>query len=251
MRLIPIKTDVLKPGQKVFDFFIKHASGKIKNNDLIALSSKLASNEQGGIIELAKIKPSKRAFLLARKYALPPAFCQIVINEADKILGGVKGALLTKKDGFVTASAGLDRSNAKKGFALLWPKDREKYLDKLKNALESHFKIKLGLIMVDSCCSPLRLGTRGLALAISGFVGIIDERKNKDIFGHKMTITRLSLADNLACAANLLMGETNQKTPFVILRGVKVKWSKKPCQILSRELKMNPRSCLFQDYSLK
>ncbi len=249
MQIIPIHTKFLKPGQKIFDLFIKHVSkSKIKNNDIITIASKLVSYEQNRIIELKTIIPSKKALVLSKKYSLSPEFCQLVLREADKVIGGVKNAILTLKNGFVIANAGADHSNVKKGYAALWPKNGEKYLDSLKRALESHYKAKIGLILVDSHCAPLRLGTRGMALAISGFEGIIDERMNKDIFGNKMKITRVSLADDLASTANLLMGESGQKIPFVIFKGIKMRLSKKSAMTLSKDLKMNPKTCLFRDY---
>jgi len=251
MRLIPIKTNVLKPGEKVFDLFLKFNKHKIKNGDIIALASKIVSYEQNRLIELKDIKVSKKAKSLAKKYNLWPSFCQLVIDESDKIIGGVKKAILTLKDGLVLANAGIDHSNVKKGLAALWPHNRHQYLDKLRKALESYYKAKIGLIMVDSHCSPLRLGTNGLAISIAGFKGVIDERNKKDLFENKMKITFHNLADDLASASNSLMGERNQKTPFVLIKNFKIKKTNLGAAKLSKELKMGPETCLFKDYHVK
>ncbi|MDZ7798352.1 MAG: coenzyme F420-0:L-glutamate ligase [Patescibacteria group bacterium] len=251
MKLIPIKTKILKPGEKVFDLFLKHNKYKIKNGDIIALASKIVSYEQENLVELKKIKATKKAKILAKKYELSPEFCQLVIDESDKIIGGVKKALLTLKDGLVLANAGLDHSNVKKGLAALWPSSRHLYLDKLRKAFESHYKPKIGLIMVDSHCSPLRQGTTGLAIAISGFKGTINEKGKHDLFKNKMEITYHNIADDLAAAANGLMGERNQKIPFVIIKNFKIKKSNLKASKLSKELLIKPSSCLFRHYHVK
>lgn len=252
MEIIPFKTPVIKPGQDLVPLFLKlFKKHPLRHNDVLGITSKIVAVSQNRLAKLNQIKPGKKASLLGKKYNLAPAFCELVSREADKIIGGVKKAILTLKNGLAVANAGIDLSNIKPGWAVLWPQDMELYLDKLKKALEGRFKAKIGLIIVDSHCSPLRFGTRGLALAISGFTGLIDERGKKDLFGRKMLITRVNLADELASAASSLMGERSQRTPIVIIRGAPITPSKKSARLLTRQLLIRPSACLFKDYRVK
>jgi len=251
MEVIPIKTGVLNPGEEVINLFLKYNKNKISSGDILVIASKIVSFEQNRIINLKKVKSTQKARLLSKKYKLSPAFCQLVIEESDRIFGGVKKAILTQKEGYVLANAGIDHSNVKSGYAALWPIDRSFYLEELKKRLEGHFQAKIGLIMADSHCAPLRLGTRAMAIAIAGFKGISDERGFKDLFFNKMKITQQSLADDLASAANILMGESRQRIPFVLIKKAPVKLSQKPARILTQELLIKPNSCLFRNYCLK
>jgi coenzyme F420-0:L-glutamate ligase/coenzyme F420-1:gamma-L-glutamate ligase len=252
MEIIPLKTPLIKPGEDLtalfFKIFKKHP---LKNKDIVVISSKIVAVSQNRLAKLNQIKPQKSACALSRKYNLSPAFCELVIKESDMIVGGVKKAILTLKNGMAIANAGIDLSNVKPGFAVLWPQMADKYLDSLKKALERRFKAKIGLILADSHCSPLRLGTRGLAMAIAGFSGIIDERGKKDLFGKKMLITRVGLADELASIASALMGEREQKTPLVIIRQAPITLSKKSSGFLTKQLLIKPPACLFRNYQVK
>lgn len=252
MEIIPVKTPLIRPGEDLTALFFKmFKKYPLKNRDVIVISSKIVAVSQNRLVELNQIKPRKSAYALSLKFNLTPAFCELVINESDKIVGGVKKAILTLKNGMAIANAGIDLSNVKPGWAVLWPQKKEIYLDKLKQAIERRFKAKIGLIIADSHCSPLRLGTRGVALAIAGFSGVIDERGKKDLFGKKMLITRVGLADELASAAASVMGERNQRTPLVIIRQAPITLSKKSSRILTRELLIKPSACLFKNYQVK
>ncbi|MFH1366657.1 MAG: coenzyme F420-0:L-glutamate ligase [Patescibacteria group bacterium] len=252
MEIIPVKTPLIKPGEDLAPLFLKLLKNhSLKNKDMVVISSKIIAISQNRLVKLNQIKPRPSAYALSRKYALTPEFCELVIRESDKIVGGVKKAILTLKNGMAVANAGIDLSNVKSGLAVLWPSKPAIYLDKLKKGLERRFKAKIGLIAADSHCSPLRLGTRGVALAIAGFNGIIDERGKKDLFGKKMRITRVGLADELASAAASLMGERDQKVPIVIIRRAPLTLSNKSSQSLTRKLLIKPSACLFKNYQVK
>jgi coenzyme F420-0:L-glutamate ligase/coenzyme F420-1:gamma-L-glutamate ligase len=151
----------------------------------------------------------------------------------------------------VIANAGVDQSNTPINTAILWPKDPSNTAQSLKNALILRFGKQIGVILVDSQCFPLRRGTRGFTLAIAGLEGIIDERGKKDLFGKKMRITTVNIADQLAAAASSVMGERGQKVPVVIIRNAPIKLSKKNVNILNKELLMSSEACLFKDYGLR
>lgn len=245
MEIIPIKTKKLlkDPLKDIFKIIKK----KLKNGDILVITSKIVSLKYGGLIDLKKVIPSQRALRLAKKYSLSPQFVEMVIKESEMILGGVKRAILTLKNGVLMANAGIDASNVPKNYIVKLPKNIEKIADEIRQKIKKITGKKVGLIINDSVCLPLRLGTHHLALAISGFFGIIDERGKKDVFNKKMKITFHNIADEIASTAGLIMGERNQQIPAVIIRGLPVKFTNLPAKKLTKKLIIPYHQDLFKD----
>jgi coenzyme F420-0:L-glutamate ligase len=166
----------------------------------------------------------------------------IVLEEADRILGGVRGFLLTVKNGILTANAGIDLKNCPPGTAILWPKNADRSAALLRKRLEKRYSARLGVIVVDSRVTAMRLGTVGLAIGVSGLAPVSDHRGTSDIYGRKAKITQTNVADDLASSAHLLMGETNQRIGVVIARGVPVSLRDVDG---SRRARLNATRCLI------
>ena len=133
----------------------------------------------------------------------------------------------TIRQNLICANAGIDESNAC-GKIVLLPKDPYKTANKLRQALCKYYKIKkLGIILTDSFILPLRAGVINIAVAYSGFVGVQNYCGKKDIFGRKLKMTLVNIADSLATSAGLTMGECAQKCPIALIRGAKVKFTSK------------------------
>lgn len=246
INIIPIKTKILKRGD--FENLLKIIGKKIRNKDILVITSKIISLEYNGLINLKKIVFGQKAYKLAKKYGLLPPFVQLVMKESDKILGGVKGAILTLKKGVLMANAGLDRSNVPKNYVIRIPKNLEEIAENIRLNLCSKLGLlKLGVVINDSVCLPLRRGTHHFALAISGFFGIIDERGKKDLFNKKMMITTRNIADEIASLAGLIMGERKEKIPAVIIRGLPVKFTNLPAGKLTKQLIISRQEDLFKN----
>ncbi|MFN3301599.1 MAG: coenzyme F420-0:L-glutamate ligase [Patescibacteria group bacterium] len=245
MQIIPIKTKRLlkNPLKEIF----KIAKKKLKNNDILVITSKIISLEYGGLIDLKSVDFSRKSEKLSKKYGIPQKFAQLVIKESDAILGGTKGAILTLKNGIFMANAGIDASNVPKNYLIKLPENIEEIADKIRQRIMKTIGKRIGLVINDSICLPLRLGTHHYALAISGFFGIIDERGKKDLFNKKMKITFHNLADEIASAAGLIMGERKEKIPAVIIRGLPVKFTNLSAKKLTKELIISRQRDLFKD----
>jgi coenzyme F420-0:L-glutamate ligase/coenzyme F420-1:gamma-L-glutamate ligase len=146
----------------------------------------------------------------------------MVLQEADAIFGGVPGFLLTLKDGTLTANAGIDLKNCPPGTAVLWPRNSDTSASKLRRFLQRSFSVRLGVVIVDSRVTPLRLGTVGLAIGVSGLSCVRDYRGVRDLHGRKIRITRVNIADDLAASAHLLMGEAAERIGIVVVRNAPV-----------------------------
>ena len=228
MQLFAAKSRLIRPGdlltEKLFEA-LSRAKLQIKNGDILAVASKVVSIAERNILPLERVEPTGIARKLGRRFALPADFVQVVMDEADNLYGGVPGVLLTTKKGDATANSGVDRKNAPPQTVIPWPINPHQSAQKIRRAIYQKLGKRVGVVIVDSRVNPLRLGTVGLAIGCSGFQPVKDERGVKDLYGRRVSITFHALADGIAAAAHLLMGETRETTPFVLVRDAPVKLS--------------------------
>lgn len=223
MHLIPLSTPLLKSGDDLAA--ILSASAKIQEGDILVISSKAISTVECGAIDLSAITVSKDAKEWSKKTGRSPEFCEAVLMELKQLHGkavsACPGAILTevRPDGLpsgtiLTANAGLDESNIQKGFAIGWPVDMVKSVQNISSKIGK----RTAVIISDSCCVPRRRGVTAFALVCAGIDPVVDLIGRKDLFGKQMRITNEAVADQLATAANILMGNEAQSVPAVIIR---------------------------------
>lgn len=246
MKIIAIQTAILKnkPLAKIISQ-IKTKNIPLANGDVLVVTSKVVSLDENRLVKLADVKASDEANQLAKIYDFSPEYSQVIIDEADEILEGVKRAILTIKSNILIANAGADTSNVPPGYAVIWPKNPVESAQRIKNLVKKEFGFDVGVIITDSHCLPLRRGTIGIALAVAGFEPLTDDRGRLDLFDKKLKITYHNLADDLSSAANLVMGEYNQRIPAVIIKNAPIMLSQKSAQTLTNQLKISKREDLF------
>ncbi len=194
-----------------------------QTGDVIALSSKYVAISQGRIVKLNEVHVTQQAEALAERYNMNAALAQLVIDESEHIFGGIPlGFLLTWREGVISPNAGIDRSNIPNGQAVLLPADAYETTRAIRRALEAHYGVRLGVLLTDSWLVPGRWGTTGVALAMSGFEPLQDERGKLDLFGNPMAVTQRSMADALCVAAQLVMGERDEATPIAVIRNAPI-----------------------------
>jgi len=245
MQLFGIQTRLVKPKDDLVGIVLEALARQrlaIDDGDVLVLASKVVSLAQGRLARLGTINPSEEARKLAEKYELDSRFAEVVLSEADEVYGGVSRALLTLKDGALIANAGVDRKNAPVGFVVLWPQNPHASAEKIRAEILKRADRKIGVLIVDSRVTPLRMGTTGVAIGIAGFNPIRDCRARRDLYGNEVLITRHALADDLAGAAHLVMGETEARMPAVLAKQVPISLAEEadPALLLIAE-----RECLF------
>ena len=233
MRLFSVKLPLIKKNAPLLDIIvktIKENNESLEEGDILVISEKVVATAQGRIVNLSEITAiSNKAKELAEKYDMDERFVELILTEAEEILGGMTHVILAKVDDFLIANAGIDQSNAGSNNVVLLPKDLKKSASYYRNALKSEFNLKdLGVIIADSRVQPLRKGTIGIAVATAGFEPIEDCRGQPDLFGRPLEITLRAIADDLASAAQFLLGEANEQTPIVIIRGSNVEFTGSP-----------------------
>jgi coenzyme F420-0:L-glutamate ligase/coenzyme F420-1:gamma-L-glutamate ligase len=194
--------------------------GEIREGDVLVISSKFMAISEGRVVRLDSVKPGARAKRLSKKYGMSPEFCELIARESDEILGGVKGFILTLRDGLLTPNAGIDRSNIEHRKVVLYPKNPLESAEKIVELERRRRRVRIAVVVSDSRLMPTRMGTVGVALAAAGLLGVRDMRGKPDLFGNPLKVTRQAIADDLCSAAQLLMGEADEGTPIVLVRGL-------------------------------
>lgn len=202
---------------------LQQADYTLQDGDVVAISSKYVAISEGRIVTLDEVQPGERALELAARYHMDARMAQLVVQEAEHIFGGIPiGYLLTWRQGVISPNAGIDRSNIPAGYAVLLPADSYVSARQIREALQAHYGVRLGVILTDSWLVPGRWGTTGVSLGASGFLPVEDERGKPDLFGSPMQVTQRGVADALSVAAQATMGERDEATPLVVLRGAKI-----------------------------
>ena len=216
---------------------------RLQEGDVIVISTKYISNSQGRIVDLEKIKASKYGMKIADEYQLKPGIAEIIIRESDKIFGGIGGFVITSADNIMAPNAGIDKSNAKKGKAILYPTDPYLIAEQIRRKVFLKLLIHVGVVLVDSRLMPARIGTSGVAVSCAGIEPVLDMRSKKDLDGNPLKVTFQAVVDNLATIANHKMGEGGESKPFAIVRNSGAKLTDR--KINSSEMAIAPEQCVY------
>lgn len=199
---------------------IDRLAGRVlRDGDILVISSKFLAISEGRIVRLKGVKATPEADELATRYAISPELCELIIRESDEIIGGVPGFILALKSGLLTPNAGIDKSNIRHGSVVLYPRRPLESATMIRGALKHARGVNVGVVVCDSRLMPTRRGTTGVAIAAAGLEGIRDLRGKSDLFGNVLRVTSQALADDLSSAAQLVMGESDEASPIVVVRG--------------------------------
>ncbi|MGD0146246.1 MAG: coenzyme F420-0:L-glutamate ligase [Nitrososphaerales archaeon] len=193
---------------------------QIRENDVLVISSKFVAISEGRTASLSSVKPSGRATELSRKFDVQAELCELVLQESDLIIGGVPGFILTLWNGLLTPNAGIDKSNIEHGRVVLYPKNPHESAVRIAGEMRNRRGVRVGVVISDSRLTPTRMGTVGVALAAVGVQAIRDLRGHLDLFGNPLKVSRQAIADDLCSGAQLVMGEADEATPVVLVRGL-------------------------------
>jgi coenzyme F420-0:L-glutamate ligase/coenzyme F420-1:gamma-L-glutamate ligase len=213
------------------------------DGDVFVVTQKIVSKAEGRHVDLGTVVPSDRAVLLAAEVGKDARLVELILSESTEVVRHRKAVLVTAhRLGHVMANAGIDQSNVGSEGAdhvLLLPRDPDLSAQMLKARLDTEFGADVAVVISDSFGRPWRNGVVGVALGAAGIPALWDRIGAPDLFGRKMQMTEVALADQLASAACLLMGETNEGIPVVHVRGVRVMAEPLPAAALIRPKSMD------------
>ena len=196
----------------------------LADGDVLVVAQKIVSKAENRYVDLATVTPSPRAVELAAVTQKDPRLIEVILSESGEVVRARPGLIIVRhRLGWVCASAGVDRSNvapAGQDVVLRLPVDPDASARQIRAALCERFQASVGVIIADSHGRPHRMGTIGVAIGVAGLPGLEDWRGRKDLFGYTLEHTEVALADQIASAATLLLGQAAEAIPAVLVRGV-------------------------------
>lgn len=207
MNIKPIKTHIIRPGQITLIDLVDQYIDVLDKGSVVCISSKIVSLCENNVLDPKNID-----------------FDKVVKNETQFYLDRDKSkynSMLTIAQNTLIGVAGIDKSNSDNTY-VLWPTNPIASAKEVYNKLRKKFNLnKLGVIIVDSCSRPLRLGTVGTSLAHFGFNELNDYRGSKDLFDREITVSRSNIAESIATASVMAMGEGREQTPLAVITDIK------------------------------
>lgn len=199
----------------------KKQGSPVEDGDVVVVTHVAVSKAEGSIVDLDEIVPSERAKQIALKVGKEPAMVEVILRETKEIVRIGQNSLITEtKQRIVCANAGVDRSNVKgeRKVALL-PKDPDESARNIREEIKKLTNVNTAVIISDTHGRPLRMGEINVAIGVAGFKPIRDRRGEKDLFGYVLRIKQTNIADELASAAELVIGQANEGIPAALIRG--------------------------------
>jgi coenzyme F420-0:L-glutamate ligase / coenzyme F420-1:gamma-L-glutamate ligase len=194
------------------------------DGDIVCLAQKIVSKAEGQQVALSSVTPSAQAIELAAETEKDPRMVELILQESSEVLRKKPGVLIMRhRLGLVGAHAGIDQSNVDHSDgeqALLLPADPDASAAQLRADLAAKTGKQVGVIITDSQNRPWRMGTTGCAIGCAGITVLDDHRGGVDVYGRELKVTLINRADSLAAAATLVMGETTEKIPLALIRGL-------------------------------
>ena len=246
LRVLPLLSKRMEQRFDVFEALLKTLQANnvtLEEEDVLVISTKYISNAQGRVIDLKSITASKEGFEISKRFKLKSEMAEIIIRESDGIFGGIGGFVITSSDNIMAPNAGIDRSNAKKDQAILYPVKPYLVAEEIRRKIFLKFFIHVGVILVDSRLMPARVGTSGVAIACAGIEPVLDMRAKRDLGGNPLKVTFQATADNLATIANHKMGEGAESRPFAIIKNSNVTITDRV--IHPSEMAISPDQCVY------
>ena len=194
----------------------------LEDKDIFVLAQKVVSKAEGRIVNLATVAPSPRAIELGAQIEKDARLVELILRESKSVVRTRPGTIIVEhKLGYICANAGIDHSNVtgEGESVLLLPENPDQSASQIRTKIESKTNKKIGVMIIDSHGRAWRIGTEGVCIGLSGIPGVIDERGWQDLFGYTLRITMVGVADELAAAASLVMGQAAEGTPIVHVRG--------------------------------
>ncbi len=221
--IIPIKiTKEIEQSDDLLDLILSSPSKPdIKDGDIIVITQKIISKHEGQIVDLSKVVPSILAIGIASDYGKDPRAIQVILDESKRIVRMYYGIIIAETyNDFICANAGVDESNVKGGYVTLLPKNSDASAAKLRKQIMKRIGKKVAVVVSDTFGRPFREGQINQAIGLSGISALCNYVGTKDSFGRILHVTAIAIADELCCAAELVMGKT-LNTPIAIIRNYK------------------------------
>lgn len=194
----------------------------IENKDIIVIAQKIISKAEGRLINLNKVKPSQNAIDVSNQVNKDPRFIEMILQESRKIVRIFNNTLIAETHhGFICANAGIDQSNVsnKKNYVLLLPVNPDRSAEEIRKQIYEKIQKKVSVVITDTFGRPFRNGQTNIAIGIAGIKPLRNYKGKQDMFGKLLRVTEIAIVDEIASAAELVMGKT-ESIPIAIVKNV-------------------------------
>ena len=226
LNLIALKKfPLIEPGDHLNEIILKSISDNnllLEDGDILIIAQKIISKAENRYINLDNVIPSQSAIDLGEELNRNPAFIQLILNESKSIISTEKNVIIVEHNlGFIHINAGIDRSNIPQdeNLVLLLPIDPSSSAEIIQSFISKSLNINISVVITDSMSRPYRSGVTNFALASANIQSLIDLKGESDIYGNTLKSTEIAIADELAAAAGLLMGQGDELKPVILMKG--------------------------------
>jgi coenzyme F420-0:L-glutamate ligase / coenzyme F420-1:gamma-L-glutamate ligase len=228
LRVIPLAgMPLFAPGMSVAGEIaaaLNRAGEAVRDGDILVVAQKIVSKAEGAMAKLTSVEPGEEAVDIAARTGRDPRLVQLILDESSEIMRATPAAIIARhRTGHVLANAGIDASNVEGGDAdgvLLWPSDPDASARAIRAELVRLRGRQLAVVIADSMGRAWRIGTVGTAIGVAGLTAVDDRRgRDADLYGRTLQATMIAVADSVAAAAVLSMGEGAEGTPVALVRG--------------------------------
>ncbi len=220
----------VEPGANVADLIfagLKKSAIKLSQDDVLVVKQKVVSKAEGRLVNLDYVNPGELATRIAAEQGKDARLVEVVLGEATRIVRVGQGVIITEtRQGFVCANSGVDKSNVRDGYVALLPVDSDKSARTIRRVLEKRTRKRLAVIVTDTFGRPWRKGQTDVAIGCSGINPLWSYRGKEDKYGYMLKVTEPAVVDEIAAAAELVIGKVSD-TPAAVVRGVKYARSEK------------------------
>ncbi|MGI9229268.1 MAG: coenzyme F420-0:L-glutamate ligase [Gammaproteobacteria bacterium] len=229
VKIIPLSgIPLVQPGDRLVDLLAPAVTAvAAADGDILVVAQKIVSKAEDRYVNLSDIVPTARAEALAQTCGKDARLVELILRQSGQVIRCAKDVIIVRhKLGFVHANAGIDHSNIRQGAdgeqVLLLPEQPDRSAAELRAGLAEQLGLRLAVIINDSAGRAWRLGISGFAIGAAGITCLLDKTGQRDLLGNELFKTEIALADEIAAAASLLMGQTDEGIPAVLIKGLPV-----------------------------
>ena len=211
----------IRRDDKIAELILSSLKEKIQDGDILVVSQKIISKQEGRMVHLQDVIPSDLAVGIAGEYNKDPKLVEAILTESKRIVRLYNEIIIVEThQGFICANAGVDESNVENGYATLLPIDPDKSALGIQSKIQEKTKKKIPVIISDTFGRAFRMGQTDVAIGIAGMDSILDYEGTQDNFGKTLRVTAIAISDEICSAAELVMGKTNN-CPAALIRNYK------------------------------
>jgi len=240
---------LVKAGDNLAKIIVETAAKnnvEIEDRDIIVISQKVVSKAEGRVVKFEEINPSEEAEKLAEKVQRDPKLIELVLKETRRIIKASPEILIVEdKRGLICINAGVDKSNVPRDAYSLLPQDPDESARRIKKEIEKLTGKEIAVIIVDTFSRPFRRGQVEFAIGIAGIKPFKDYRGQRDLYGNLLKVKNVAIVDEMACAAELVMGQAKEAIPVAIIKNLERAEVSEDSSI--RELAISHQEDLFRE----